>query len=170
MRQLKSIYYPFCRKIACRKISCGKISHQQGAVLITSLVMLVILTLLGLSTMTNSSLQERMAANSQEISRSFHIADSALSTAFDDANSLDTSRTVQIDLNNTWGNNVSTIATARYSSRFTGTTPLGRGRNLSQLWGSDFGRYHFELQSIGTTNSEINTVLNSGVVQIGPIQ
>lgn len=51
---------------------------QQGAVLITSLVMLVILTMLGLSAMQDASMEERMAGNMRAQNVAFQAAEAAL--------------------------------------------------------------------------------------------
>lgn len=55
---------------------------QQGAALMISLVMLLVLTVLGVSALNTTTLEERMAMNSQEISRALQAAESALSSAF----------------------------------------------------------------------------------------
>ena len=57
-------------------------SAQRGAVLIVSLILLAVLTLLGLSTMSTTSLEEKMAANTQESTRAFQIAETGLARAF----------------------------------------------------------------------------------------
>jgi len=51
---------------------------QQGAVLIVSLVLLIIMTLLGLSGMNNTIIEERMAGNMRNHTLAFQAAESAL--------------------------------------------------------------------------------------------
>jgi type IV pilus assembly protein PilX len=51
---------------------------QRGMVLIVSLVLLVALTLLGLTAMQNSSLEERMAGNARAENEAFQAAEAAL--------------------------------------------------------------------------------------------
>lgn len=53
-------------------------SRQQGAVLIVSLVILLILTLLGISSMQTTSMEERMAGNMRDRDLAFHAAEVAL--------------------------------------------------------------------------------------------
>ena len=53
-------------------------NRQDGFILVTSLVFLVIITLLAVSAINSSTLQERMAANQREKSRALNAADSAL--------------------------------------------------------------------------------------------
>jgi type IV pilus assembly protein PilX len=51
---------------------------QTGSALIISLVFLLLLTVLGLSAMQSSTLQERMAGNAAEKNRAFQLAEAAL--------------------------------------------------------------------------------------------
>ncbi|MGN8157185.1 pilus assembly PilX family protein [Salinisphaera sp. RV14] len=53
--------------------------RQDGFILVTSLIFLVVLTLLAVSAINSSTLQERMATNQREKSRALDAADSALS-------------------------------------------------------------------------------------------
>ncbi len=55
--------------------------RQQGAALITSLIILLILTVLGVTAMSGSSLQELMAGNFRDHNLSFQAAESALADA-----------------------------------------------------------------------------------------
>lgn len=52
--------------------------RQNGYVLITSLILLVVITLLGVSAVSNVTLQERMASNMNEKQRAFEAASIAL--------------------------------------------------------------------------------------------
>ena len=51
---------------------------QQGAVLLVSLIMLVIITVIGLASMRDTTLQERMAANLRDQQISLQAAEAAL--------------------------------------------------------------------------------------------
>lgn len=52
-------------------------NHQSGAVLIVGLMILLLTTMVAISSMQNSNLQEKMASNSQEANRAFQAAESA---------------------------------------------------------------------------------------------
>jgi len=52
--------------------------QQSGSALIISLVFLLLLTVLGLSSMQSSTLQEKMAGNAAEKNRAFQLAEAAL--------------------------------------------------------------------------------------------
>ncbi len=150
---------------------------QRGAALITALVMLVILTLLGLSSMSTVTLEERMAANAQEINRAFQAASTGLEMVFTDATAFDTRLTIASDgtgadqyvksdsgLGGTGVNAYS--ATANYNSVFRQMTVPPRGSG----WDSSYGYYHFQLSSTGTTTSGASATVNTGAYQIGKAQ
>ena len=59
------------------KPNCARV-HERGSVLVLSLVLLVILTLLGLSGMETATLEERMAGNVRNKQLSFNAAETAL--------------------------------------------------------------------------------------------
>jgi type IV pilus assembly protein PilX len=59
--------------------------QQAGSVLIVSLVILLVLTLLGLSGMSNTVMQERMAGNMQESMSAFQAAEAGLRAGEQDA-------------------------------------------------------------------------------------
>lgn len=59
---------------------------QRGAALVMALVILLILTILGITAIGTSSLEEKMAGNIQETTRAFEAAESGLNKAFNDAN------------------------------------------------------------------------------------
>jgi len=55
--------------------------HQQGAVLAISLIMLLVMTLIGVSAMQNTVMEEKMAGNMGNSTRSMQAAETALRTA-----------------------------------------------------------------------------------------
>ena len=55
--------------------------RQSGAVLIVAMIILVILTLLGVTAMNTTSLQERIASNTQEQVHAFQAAETGLNQA-----------------------------------------------------------------------------------------
>ena len=136
---------------------------QQGAVLITALVMLVILTLLGLTTMSTSTLEERMASNSQEVNRSFQTADTGLTMLLDDADALNTTAPYS-DPNVNVG---AYAANADIKSQFRQSVPMGRSSVLAQMWeAGKYSKFFFDLSSTGTTTSGVSTTLDGGAFQI----
>ena len=55
-----------------------KFNHQNGAVLIISLIMLLLLTLIGTPAMQSTSLEEKMAGNMRDENLAFQAAETAL--------------------------------------------------------------------------------------------
>jgi type IV pilus assembly protein PilX len=65
------------KNIACKR-------RQRGAVLIVSLLFLVILTMLGVTAMTSTTFEERMAGNARDAAVANHAAEAALREARDE--------------------------------------------------------------------------------------
>ena len=55
-----------------------QINHKEGAVLIISLIMLLLLTIIGVTAIQTSSLEEKMAGNMRDQNLAFQAAESAL--------------------------------------------------------------------------------------------
>jgi len=55
--------------------------HQQGSVLVISLLILLIMSLLSITSINNAVLEEKMAANSRNSQKAFQAAETALRTA-----------------------------------------------------------------------------------------
>lgn len=147
---------------------------QAGAVLFTSLVLLVLLTMLGLSTMFTSTMEERMAANSQEINRAFQAASTGLALAFDDPAAFDTTLTPENDGSATdlyaksdntigWTGLGGYTATTDYNSVFRQSTAPKRGSG----WDSSYAYFHFHLSASGGTESGAISTLHGGAYQVG---
>lgn len=66
--------------------------RQSGAALIVSLLFLVMLTLVGISAMTTTTLEEKMSANARDYNVAFQSAEAALRDAWTDINSARISR------------------------------------------------------------------------------
>ena len=136
--------------------------RQNGAALITALVMLVILTMLGLSSMSTNTMEERMAANSQETNRAFQASEAGLDQAYADVASF--------DLNHTVANpNTFTIAVGPYNTQLTYNigfrqqTAPKRGSG----WDSGYSFYHFDIDSTAVTASGASTTIHAGSYQVG---
>ena len=69
--------YPLLNQV---KLAHAMPKQQQGAVLMISLILLLVMTVLGLSTMNTSVMQEKMAANSQNVNKTFQAAESAITS------------------------------------------------------------------------------------------
>ena len=157
--------------------SLNAIQYQQGAALFTALIMLVLMTMLGLSTLTTSTLEERMASNSQEVNRAFQAASTGLQLVFNDENAFDTTLTVAADgtADDTYDVTDTSIggsgsyaynASTTYNSVFRQSTKPPRGSG----WDSTYAYYHFDLSAIGSTDSGASSSLHAGAYQVGKAQ
>jgi len=136
---------------------------QRGAVLITALVLLVILTMLGLSSMTTNTMEERMAANSQEKNRAFQAAETGLELAFSNADSFNINNTVDNPITGTDSNFGAYDATVTYKAGFRQQTPPRRGSG----WDSSYALYHFDVNSTATTVGGSTKTIHAGSYQVG---
>jgi type IV pilus assembly protein PilX len=83
-------------------------SRQRGAVLIVSLMFLVILTMLGVTAMTGTTMEERMAGNTRDAAIAHQAAEAALRDARRDISNLPIragfARTVRLQIDDFYNN------------------------------------------------------------------
>ena len=138
--------------------------RQSGAVLIVSMIILVILTLLGVTAMNTTSLQERIASNTQERVHSFQAAETGLNQAFADD--------LAYDISGDYSTPLTAIVTgagdrASFDATFLGFSPPPPGSLYSA---TSFQAAHFNFRAEGNSASDLSTVLNGGAYQIAPKQ
>lgn len=131
-------------------IAHGNHSNQSGAALITALVFLVVMTMLALSAMNTNTLEEKMAANSQEFNRVFQAADTAAEAGMADSNSVNTqlaytdfTYTKNINLDTGDGYAISSSA----SSVFLEQAPPARSATASE---QEYSHFHFGINGTGS--------------------
>lgn len=138
--------------------------YQNGTVLIMSMIILMILTLLGITAMGTASLEEKMSGNTQEHTKAFEAAESGLNAALNTAGALDLNsgtagKTLpQFDFNS--GKSGSAIVT----SKFLQFSPPKRGSG----YGSNFDAANFDQASTGSTTTGAKAIVHQGVSQIVP--
>lgn len=140
--------------------------QQSGAVLLVSLLMLLVMTIIGITTMNTARLEEKMAANSMNMNKSLQASESAVDAALNDVNNLVTvlntgaSLTVNVNLGDPF---VSASAIITYK----GATNAP-GFSLGNNQGS-FSTYQFETIGTGSVPSaNATTVTGQGVYRVGP--
>lgn len=147
----------------------GRAEAQRGAVLIVALILLAVLTLLGLTAMSTTSLEEKMASNTQEGTRAFQLTETGLAAAFNDNLAYDLDgRTVgwqAVSLGDG-----SQVGRFRYWSRFNGWSPPRQPYSAVH-----FHAAHFDFRSEGETwaggaASGIAGRHHGGAYQIAPKQ
>ncbi len=139
---------------------------QGGAVLIVSLIILIILTLIGVSGMTTTSMEERMASNSQEIQRAFQAAESGVALAFQDVDSFNLSAEVNTGQTSITNSDDDYDTTTEYVGE--SAPPINSGYSATKFQAS-----HFNIESTGHSHGGVasggaEAVLNAGAYQISP--
>jgi hypothetical protein len=155
---------------------------QSGSALITALIFLIILTILGLSTMTTSRLEVRMAANTQFAHQAFQAAESGIAQVLADLGENGAGSSL---LNTTGGvvsggshffNEDSVNGTfendgTKYRERATITVefrpPVGELVEGMSL-GANFSAYHFSAVSTGQSSAGGESVHVQGFYIVGP--
>lgn len=141
-------------------------SQQRGAVLIMSMLMLLVMTLIGITTMNTATLEEKMSANSMNSNISLQASESAVDAALNDtANlvaALNSGSAVNVTVNlGTTG--VTSVAAISYI----GAT-IAPGFSFGNNQGT-FSTYQFEATGTGTvTAANATTVTVQGVYRVGP--
>lgn len=139
-------------------ITSPRLRNQRGAVLIISLILLVVLTLLGVSVMNMTQLEERMASNAQEVVQAFQSAETGLSQAYDDPNVWNPSAPQPPVADTTpIPSGIGRVDKAGYEVEFIVVTGPPPGYDVAQYQTS-----HFDFRSTGTSNSGFSTELHGG--------
>lgn len=148
--------------------------RQQGAALVTALVMLTVVTMLALTSLGTNTLEEKMASNSQEVNRAFQTAESGLQIAFADDDAFNIVNLV--DDNGTPYDPTDDIydfadsedvglynAETDFAAFFNQKTIPKRGSG----WDTSMAFYHFDVISNGETQTGASTILHAGAYQVG---
>lgn len=148
------------------------IKHQQGAVLILSLIILLVMTLIGLASMNTSLMQEKMANNAQKTNVTFQAAESAVSVIIEEVLGGDESKLSEA-LNSTTFQSSSTSlnlgtshVSASYQVTFLGdvlTTSEGYSNN-ADITSTTIPQTRYELLGIGSVpGSSAQTIIRQGI-------
>lgn len=127
-----------------------------------SLVILMILTILGVTAMGTASLEEKMSGNIQEGTRGFEVAESGLQTAFRDSTQFAVNSAPVTTAYPPINGRKAQVTTTYLQE---GNPPRGMG------FSNDQKAYYFQQQSrvnaqVDSSNIGLNTAVTRGVVQI----
>jgi len=136
--------------------ACG---HQRGVVLIMSLVFLMILTILGISAMGTSSLEEKMSGNIQESTHAFEAAESGLNQAFSTSGALSLSGTTTYPFY---------YSSNKYKASVDTTFKQFATPKRGSGYGNNFASANFDQVATATTPSNAKSVVHQGVGLIVP--
>jgi type IV pilus assembly protein PilX len=125
------------------RVNVGVPSRQRGMALLISLIMLLLLTMIGISSMQNATLQEKMSTSVQARNQSFQVAEAVLRVG--------ENAVAQKTYSLTKCANTTTCAPPPDSKT---VTTAGTGTN-GVLWVAS-GTGFYGVQNIGTTASPVN--------------
>lgn len=134
--------------------------RQRGMALVMSLVFLMILTILGISAMGTSTLEEKMSGNIQEGTHAFEAAESGLSEAFNTSGALSLSSPSTTYTFNYDSSKYKAVVT----STFTQFSSPKRGSG----YGNNFNAANFDQTATGTTTANAKSVISQGIGLIVP--
>ncbi len=145
---------------------------QEGAVLIFSIILLLVMTLLGLSNLNNSSIQERMSANAQDYNRTFQASESALALEVAAALSNASINQLGVALNNTGietplaapvglDAGVTTVVTVRHD----GEVVLSNNSLTAEIGGTNIAGQHYVFRAVSTVGNDISYQTRSDILQ-----
>lgn len=152
---------------------------QSGAALLTTLVFLVVLTVIGVSSMQNNRMEQRMTTNLQEINHSFQYAETGLVPGVKSAELLNTADTGTPDYDNPdlylchaggdvtdpeYCDDGSNTGNAAVITKYRGTGSLPPPNYSLE---SGFATHFFYVTSRGTSNNSESTH-DIGVSLVGP--
>ncbi len=134
------------------------VRRQQGAVLIVSLIILLVLTLIGVAGMNTSVLQERMAVNAQNSNRAFQAAESSVRALADElyADDLTLLRESMKDANDkssvkTFTADAANGITATYQAEYLGEVIITSGSSMDANESSTLLKgFRYELRGTAT--------------------
>jgi type IV pilus assembly protein PilX len=124
-------------------------SRQRGAALIVGLILLLVLTVLGVSTMRTAALELVMAGNVQFRENAFQLASSGLDTVLQQARD----NTVPLNAAVGWQQDLGTTRVEALRGEFdTSISYLGESSPYSGYSASEFRLQHFQVDAEGRTD------------------
>lgn len=155
MSQVKRSHLPGCRSI----------QSQKGMALIIALIFMVVLTLIGVSSISTTMLEERMAGNLQASTAAFQAAETGVARVLN-AGLFSTGDACDSSSDYTSPLGVGTSSTEHTCQDFLQNTAPGRSTTPQ---GQESVSYnHFDIESIGNTGSNAEVTVHQGVRYLGP--
>jgi type IV pilus assembly protein PilX len=138
--------------------------RQSGAVLITSLILLLIMTMLAVTTMRTATMEETMARNAAFANRAFQAAESALASAMYTANDSVISTALSNGTNSvtTSGLNSNLTSNATVTHQVMENAPCP-GSSMGIGRGGTFENVYFRVEAEGSLQSGGDTLARSAV-------
>ena len=149
--------------------------HQRGVSLVISLVLLTMMTALGVTALRTTSLDERMAGNLQQETKSFQGAEIGIRTLWDGVEGITTAHEEGSDTTTAYICTDSTItcndaAPVRAKVKIvTDSWYVGEGQSAPSGYSLErgFASHHFNMKSTASHAGK-ETSINSGFYRVGP--
>lgn len=138
-------------------------ARQRGVALVIALVVLLILTILGVSALVSTALEGMMAGNVQEQNRAFQAAEAGIDAALVNPNSYISSPPTLVSGTLTAIGDYN--ARAAYTSSF---IAISKPRRSATGWGDKARFTHFQTVSVGRGNIGATATLTQGLYLISP--
>jgi Tfp pilus assembly protein PilX len=148
-----------------RNFPGGSASRQRGVALAIALVVLLILTIIGVSALVSTALEGMMAGNIQEQNRALQAAETGIDVAFTTGDAYKITQTKTGSASSSFKANAK--ASYAYTNTFTTYTKPPRSQ-AQQYSATHFSAAHFQTVSVGTANIGANVTLTQGLYQITP--
>jgi Tfp pilus assembly protein PilX len=142
---------------------CGN-ARERGMALVMSLVILMILTLLGITAMGTSSLEEKMSGNTQEGARAFEVAESGLQRTLSDATQFVPSGPPVTSPKYSTNGRVAQVTTTWLQAT---QPPRGSG-NQTGFMANHFQQASVVSAQVDSANIGLNTTNTRGVIKLAP--
>lgn len=151
-----------------RNYTLGSRHDQRGAVLVAGLIILMVLTVLGVSSINTATLELTMAGNAQAHQEAFQAAETGIdiSMARRDFNTLTPAVVDQMPLGGSQGGGLSVYTEA--TSTFMENTPVpGAAFSMGVSTGS-VQAFHYDIVARGTGPRNASSVHNQSFYIVGP--
>lgn len=133
---------------------------QNGAVLAISLIMLLVITLVGMSTFQSTALEEKMAASAQSKNIAFQGSEDAIESAIDDINFLGSAYTPSVTGGTLPTRDVSTPSSSNghldseVEAEFIGfASPKGEEAGSIRMGATSYTHYNYEVRGSATISN-----------------
>jgi type IV pilus assembly protein PilX len=134
---------------------------QHGVALVVALVILLVLTVVGVTALITTAFEGRMAGSTQELNRAFQAAESGVDRTIANGSQFNLTATQTA----TYAGVGSTAGSASTSTTFRELTKPPRGSGYSA---SRFKAAHFQINSTGSAGGGAQVTVVQGTFQITP--
>lgn len=147
-------------------------SDQRGAVLVVSLLMLLVLTFVGFSSMETSNLQSKMATSRELKELTFQTAEAVIEEVLDNLDYISTAYAIGLQNSNDWPTMAHTFS---YNSYLNGSSEVRFMNNANSLGysirkgASGIATYYYQVESTAIrSGTNISSTHTQGIYVEGP--